>query len=103
MSEESKTSENDIDRITAELEELTLQRNRIERRRSRLTEQLRTLQGEREDYQIYRNLNVIANREDRKGNPLRVGDTVRFETPGVQTTSEGRIKGFRKRFVKVRG
>ena len=100
MSEESKTSSNDIDRITAKLEELTLQRNRIKRRRSRLTEQLRTLRGEREDYQLYRNLNIIANREDREGNPLRVGDTVRFVTPGVQTTPEGRVKGFGKRFVK---
>ena len=100
MSERNRDSENDIDRLTAELEELTLQRNQIDRRRARLTAQLQSIRGEREDVQIYKNLNIIANRVDREGNALRIGDTIRFETAGVQTTPIGKVKGFGKWFVK---
>ena len=61
MLQECKDNCNNIDRITAELEEQTLERNRIECRRSRLTAQLQILHGHQENYQLYRNLNVVAN------------------------------------------
>lgn len=103
MSSNNESTDNDtIDRLTAELEELTLQRNNIERRRSRVYEQLQALRGNTtsNEYTLYKPLNVIANRIDCKGRPLRVNDRISFNTPGVQTTSQGKVKGFGKCFVK---
>ena len=101
MTDNNNDTDSDIDKLTAELEELTIQRNNIERRRSRVSEQLQKLKKRRSDeYTLYKKLTVVANRVDSKGNPLRVGDKVRFDTPGVQTTPHGKVKGFGKRFVK---
>ena len=100
MTDNNNSSEGDIDRLTAELEELTIRCNKIDRRRSNVAEQLRALRGQPNKYTLYKPLNIIANRVDSQGNPLCVNDTIRFNTPEVQRTSKGTVKGFGKRFVK---
>ena len=101
-SNNDNTDNNAVDRLTAELEELTIQRNDIERRRSRIYQQLQAIRGNttNNEYTLYKPLNIVANRINSEGWAIRVNDRICFNTPGVQTTSKGKVKGFGKRFIK---
>ena len=106
--------EEEIRRLTLELQQLTIERERIERQERRVSEQLNNINIRRNAAQRearrasrrfhrpapYSNLNEVQNRVDLDGVQLTVGDRVRFISQGVQTSDTGSILGFGRRFVK---
>ena len=102
----------EVERLTTELQLLNIERDRIERRRRRISDQLDNFRRERRSSRVaarapqrpprrlpYRDLSIEENRVDVDGTPLQVEDQVYFLSPGVQTTDKGTITSFGRRFV----
>lgn len=98
-------SDNEIDDLLRELNNLQVDRQEIDRRSREITNRINEL-GQRRNRreEIPRGpLTNHRNRLDRYGDPLNVNDRVRFLTGGrVQSTSEGRVVSFTRRFVVCR-
>ena len=97
--------DDEIDRITRELTKLKLKQEQILVRRQNLSKRLVKLNKEkrqRAEALPYRSLNIEGNRIDSFGAELKIGDTVRYLSEGIQQTDTGVIEGFGKRFVVSR-
>ena len=119
MSDNSSNIIEEINRLTLELEELAIQRERIEDRQRIISGQLVEINERRNNSERrnsdrrtrlrrqsrpapYRNLHDVRNRVDVRSVQLETGDKVRFLTQGVQYSDTGIIIGFGRRFVKCR-
>ena len=101
-------NDDDIESLTQELQQLTIERNRIERRRKQIAEKLHRLNrnskvpNKHHKPLTYLPLDVEENRADTNGHILRVNDRVRYLSRGIQQSSTGKIESFGKRFVVTR-
>ena len=97
--------DNDIERVTNELEALDLEQSRIERRRTRLRNTLTRLREEEQRRRrlSYLPLDDVRNRVDRDGTRLARFDRITFLTQGVVRHTElGWIETFGKRYANCR-
>ena len=106
MSSDRDSTDDDLAELTQQLQELDLQRERLERRRRTLIHRINerasnsTPATGRTSGRPYLDLNVHSNRVDREGTRLYRWDRVEFLTTGAQSTNEGWIESFGNRFAK---
>ena len=100
----NKTVQDEIDRLTQDLQQLSIQKESIDRtykRVSKRIEQLRRRQSVNTQHISREATQINTRRTDADGNLLQVGDKVSFITKGKFKSTEGVVTSFGKRFVST--